>query len=285
MIKIPFTKMHALGNNYIYVNAFSFEIEESSLEDLAIKVSSVYTGIGSDGMILICPSVKAPVKMRIFNNDGSEGKNCGNGLRCVAKYAFEHGIVKEKSFNIETLSGLVHATVHEEDGEVYSVTINMGTPILNRSSIPMIGQEAESVISESFQAGEHHFDITAVSMGNPHCIIYVDDISNAPVTSIGPLIEKDARFPEGVNVEFVEVEKEDEIHFRVWERGSGVTQACGTGACAAVVSSALNGKTSRGVETTVHLAGGDLYITWAEDGDVYMTGPAEVICNGEYLYK
>lgn len=284
MQKIPFTKMHGLGNNYIYVNTFEISLMEEHLSDIAIKVSSVYTGIGSDGLILICPSENAPIKMRIFNNDGSEAKNCGNGLRCVAKFAFEHGLVEKTSFQIETLSGLVDATVHEKNGIVSSVTINMGAPRLNRYSIPMLGENDEHVISEPFQVGQETYDLTAVSMGNPHCIMYVNEIEEAPVMTLGPIIEKDPRFPESVNVEFVEVVTECEIHFRVWERGSGVTQACGTGACAAVVSSVLNGLTKRDVETIVHLAGGDLFITWSEDGNVYMTGPAEVICHGEYLY-
>jgi diaminopimelate epimerase len=285
MKRIPFTKMHGLGNNYIYVDVFKTKLSEELLADLAIKVSSTYTGIGSDGLILICPSEKAPVMMRIFNNDGSEGKNCGNGLRCVAKYAFENGLVSEKTFKIETLSGLVEASIHEKEGTVYSVTINMGNPLLSREEIPMVGESADKIVNEPFEINGETYYITTVSMGNPHCIMYVDDIQQAPVTTLGPVIEKDQRFPESVNVEFVEVVSEEEIHFRVWERGSGVTQACGTGACAAVVASVLNGKTKIGVNTTVHLAGGDLSITWTDKGEVYMTGPAEVVCVGEYFYK
>jgi diaminopimelate epimerase len=285
MGQIPFTKMHGLGNNYIYIDLFKTKLEEEKLPELAIQVSSVHTGIGSDGMILICPSEKAPVKMRIFNNDGSEGKNCGNGLRCVAKYAYEHGIVKENSFLIETLSGLVEATVHESNGGVNTVTVNMGIPYLHRQDIPMIGEPVNQIVSEPLEIEGETYYITAVSMGNPHCIMYVNDINEAPVMTLGPKIEKDPRFPESVNVEFVQVVNEREIHFRVWERGSGVTQACGTGACAAVVASVLNSKTRPGAETTVHLAGGDLLITWTLEGEVYMTGPAEVICTGEYLYK
>ncbi|KAA0545368.1 diaminopimelate epimerase [Bacillus sp. BGMRC 2118] len=284
MRQIPFTKMHGLGNNYIYIDVFKTKLEEHYLSELAIKVSSIHTGIGSDGMILICPSDKAPVMMRIFNNDGSEGKNCGNGLRCVAKYAFENGIVNETTFLIETLSGLVEATVHVEGNRVHSVTVNMGKPKLARQHIPMLGNQAEQVVNEPFMINGESYPITAVSMGNPHCIMYVDNINEAPVTTLGPQIEKDERFPESVNVEFVEVVSSNELHFRVWERGSGITQACGTGACAAVVASVLNGKTNKGVMTTVHLAGGDLQITWSEDGDVYMTGPAEVICTGVFFF-
>jgi len=280
-----FTKMHGLGNSYIYVDLFRETLPEEDLPAIARSVADVHTGIGSDGLILICPSEQAPVKMRIFNSDGSEGKNCGNGLRCVAKYAYEHGIVRDRSFLIETLSGLVEAEVTVENGEVTSVTIDMGEPRLRRSAIPMTGPEAEQVVAESFAIDGREYEITAVSMGNPHVIFYVDDIEKAPVTTLGPVVEKDARFPEGVNVEFVEVVSERELHFRVWERGSGVTQACGTGACAAVVASVLNGKTARGVETVVHLAGGDLTITWGHDGKVRMTGPAETVCTGVYYYR
>lgn len=284
MNSFSFTKMHGLGNNYIYVNLFEESIEEAFLSELAIKVSNVNTGIGSDGMILICPSEVAPVKMRIFNNDGSEGKNCGNGLRCVAKYAYEHKLVKDKRFQIETLSGIVDAEVHELDGVVKNVTVNMGQPHLRRSEIPMIGEEADKVVEETFIVNENELSLTGISMGNPHAVFFVKDIEQAPVTTLGPIIEKDTRFPEGINVEFVEVVSTHELHFRVWERGSGVTQACGTGACAAVVAAVLNGKTEKNKETVVHLAGGDLYITWTLNGEVLMTGPAEVICDGRFYY-
>ncbi|KJE28659.1 diaminopimelate epimerase [Geobacillus kaustophilus] len=285
MRSFSFTKMHGLGNSYIYVDLFRETLPEEELPAIARSVADVHTGIGSDGLILICPSEKAPVKMRIFNSDGSEGKNCGNGLRCVAKYAYEHGIVRERSFLIETLSGLVEACVAVEGGEVASVTVDMGEPRLSRSAIPMAGPQTDRVVAEPFAIGGAEYEITALSTGNPHVIFYVDDINKAPVTTLGPLVEKDPRFPEGVNVEFVEVVNERELHFRVWERGSGVTQACGTGACAAVVASVLNGKTARGEETVVHLAGGDLMIVWGHDGRVLMTGPAETVCTGVYYYR
>jgi diaminopimelate epimerase len=263
---------------------FKEQIEESKLPQVAKEVSNVFTGIGSDGLILICPSEKAPVKMRIFNSDGSEGKNCGNGLRCVAKYAFENKLIDEKEFSIETLSGLVHAKLEVKDNEVSGVTINMGQPKLVRAEIPMAGTPDEKVINEKLEFAGETYHATAVSMGNPHLIFYVDSIETAPVLTLGPRVEKDPLFPESINVEFVEVAAENELHFRVWERGSGVTQACGTGACAAVVSSVLNGYTKRGMDTTVHLAGGDLLINWTEEGNVLMTGPAEVICTGVYFY-
>lgn len=285
MTSFQFTKMHGLGNSYIYVNLFEEQIEEAMLPEIARQVSSMYTGIGSDGLILICPSDEAEVKMRIFNNDGSEGKNCGNGLRCVAKYAFEHKIVTKESFKIETLSGLVEAQVHLNNDIVELVTVDMGEPRLLKADLPMEGKGQEKTINESMQFAGQEYHATAVSMGNPHLIFYVDDINQAPVTTLGPIVEKDPRFPEGVNVEFVEVVSKNELHFRVWERGSGVTQACGTGACAAVVSSVLNSHTVQGEETTVHLAGGDLLINWTNTGNVLMTGPAEVVCTGTYYVK
>ncbi len=284
MRSFEFTKMHGLGNNYIYVNMFEEKLKEEELEGLAVKVANIHTGIGSDGMILICPSDSAPVKMRIFNNDGSEGKNCGNGLRCVAKYAYEHGIVHTDIFKIETLSGLVEAVVEVEEGEVTSVTVDMGEPKLSTREIPILVEEKGFLIAEPFEVDGATYEITTVSMGNPHVIFYLDDIKDAPLTSLGPVVEKDPRFPEGVNVEFVEVVSDDELHFRVWERGSGITQACGTGACAAVVSSVLNERTARDKETIVHLAGGDLFITWTKEGSVKMRGPAEVICTGTFYY-
>ncbi|NPC94036.1 diaminopimelate epimerase [Bacillus sp. WMMC1349] len=283
MKSFHFTKMHGLGNSYIYVNQFEENLSEALLSELAIKVSSVYTGIGSDGLILICPSDQAPVKMRIFNNDGSEAKNCGNGLRCVAKYAYEHGLVKEKSFLIETISGLVKTEVEVVDGKVISATVDMGQPRLFKSDLPMLGEQSSQTINEQMSFGSYKMRGTAVSMGNPHIVFYLNKIEDAPLTTLGPVIEKDERFPEGVNVEFVEVENEQELHFRVWERGSGITQACGTGACAAAVASVLNGFSKKETDITVHLAGGDLLINWKNDGRVMMTGPAETVCEGIFF--
>ncbi|MFC0187705.1 diaminopimelate epimerase [Fictibacillus aquaticus] len=277
-----FTKMHGLGNNYIYVNMLEERLNEEQLPELARKVSNPYTGIGSDGMILICPSEIAPVKMRVFNNDGSEAKNCGNGLRCVAKYSYENGIVSDTSFEIETLGGLVTAEITEVDGIVKQVLVNMGKPRLKPSELPLLGFEKE-VVSEPVVFGGSRLDMTAVSMGNPHAVFFIENIQDAPLTTLGPVIEKDPMFPEWVNAEFVEMVSEKEMHFRVWERGSGVTQACGTGACAAAVAAVLNGKAHRGDDITVHLAGGDLIINWTEAGDVLMTGPAETICTGTFF--
>ncbi|WP_100013223.1 diaminopimelate epimerase [Lentibacillus sediminis] len=284
-MELPFIKMHGLGNNYIYVDLFQFQIEEEILPDLARAVADVNTGIGADGLILIQPSKRAEVGMRIFNKDGSEGKTCGNGLRCTAKYAYEHGLVATEKFQIETKANLVAAEVEGESGRAEEITINMGAPMLERSAIPMLGEEKNRVVAEDFAVKDAQMKVTAVSMGNPHAVFFVDDIQQAPLYQLGPVIEKDARFPEGVNVEFVEAVSETELNFHVWERGSGVTQACGTGACAAAVAAVLNGYARQGETITVHLAGGDLMINWSEDGDVWMTGGAEVIAAGTFFYN
>ncbi len=286
MIQFNFTKMHGLGNNYIYVNLFEESLPEAKLSSIAISVSNQNTGIGSDGLILIGPSDRADVLMRIFNNDGSEAKNCGNGLRCVAKYVYEHHLVEEKHFTIETLGGIVQAQVLPEGEKVHQVTVNMGKPRLKRLDLPMIGtgNPDDHVLREKMVVLDQHLELTGVSMGNPHAIFFIEDIETAPVLTVGPVVEKSENFPEGVNVEFVEMIDEKEMHFRVWERGSGVTQACGTGACAAVVAAVLNGKAKRDDEVIVHLAGGDLLITWTESGDVLMSGPAVTICEGTYYY-
>jgi diaminopimelate epimerase len=283
-MKIPFIKMHGLGNNYVYIDMFAFPLEEAILSDLAKKASNVYTGIGSDGLILIHPSKVADVGMRIFNKDGSEGKNCGNGLRCTAKYAYEAGLVKNQTFQIETKSGIVDVEVMVNNGKVYEITINMGKPRLSRSQVPMSGEEQDSVVNEPFLIRDQVLYVTAVSMGNPHAVFFVDNIEDAPLYDLGELIEKDPRFPEGVNVEFVEVVNDQELNFRVWERGSGVTMACGTGACAAVVAATLNQFVSENQTIVVHLDGGDLMITWDEEGMVWMTGGAEVIATGIFHY-
>lgn len=281
-MKIPFTKMHGLGNNYIYVNLFQIDLPDERLPELARIVSDIHTGIGSDGLILIQPSDVADVGMRIFNKDGSEAMSCGNGLRCVAKYAFEHHLVNKQQFRIETRANIVEAEVLAESGNAGDVTVNMGEPVLKRSLIPMTGDHVSQVVAEPFRVGNTTLELTAVSMGNPHAVFFVDDITKAPLYELGPIIEKDSRFPDGVNVEFIEVASPNELNFRVWERGSGVTQACGTGACAAVVAAVLNGKAERGETVTVHLQGGDLNIKWANDGHVLMTGGAEVIADGEF---
>ncbi|MDQ0206592.1 diaminopimelate epimerase [Alkalicoccobacillus murimartini] len=281
---MKFTKMHGLGNSYIYIDLFKETLDEDTLPELAVKLADKNKGIGSDGMILIGPSDSADVSMRVFNNDGSEAMNCGNGLRCVAKFAYEHNYVDQKVFKIETKGGLVEATVHPDaNNQVPTVTINMGAPRLSRAEIPMSGSAVDQVVNETFVLQDKEIKLTAVSMGNPHAVIFTEDIENIPLYEVGPALEKHERFPEWVNVEYVEVVTNDELHFRVWERGTGITQACGTGACAAAVASILNGHSQRGKEITVHLLGGDLMITWLENGDVLMNGAAETIFEGEWL--
>ncbi|WP_353625642.1 diaminopimelate epimerase [Bacillus sp. JCM 19041] len=279
---MEFTKMHGLGNSYIYINLFKETLPEERMAETAIRVADPNRGIGGDGMILIAPSDSCAVKMRVFNSDGSEAKNCGNGLRCVAKYSYEQGIVDQETFTIETLGGPVSATVYPNDSNIVeTVSVNMGKPRLEPAAIPMTGIAEDRVINKPIKAGDGTVNITAISMGNPHAVMFVDAIDHAPVTELGPLIEKHSVFPEWVNAEWVEVLSQTELNFRVWERGSGITQACGTGACAAAVASVLNGYSNRGEPVTVHLLGGDLEINWQENGDVLMNGPAEYICTGK----
>jgi diaminopimelate epimerase len=292
---IHITKMHGLGNSYIYINQFEHQLPEAVLPELARKLSDVHTGIGSDGMILIGPSDKADFRMRIFNIDGSEGKNCGNGLRCVAKYAIERGLTEQTAFMIETLSGVVDVQAHlqersssklsdtSERVKVDSVTVNMGNPRLYKRDLPMVGEQDSMTVNEEVVVGGETNRLTAVSMGNPHAVFFVADVHTVDLEQIGPKIEHDSLFPERINVEFVHAVNRRELDFRVWERGSGITQACGTGACAAVVAGVLNGVIERDVPVTVHLPGGDLEIVWAQgNSNVYMKGPAEFVLDGEF---
>lgn len=276
--------MHGLGNNYIYLDLVSEEMALPALNELAIRLSNQNTGIGSDGMILILPSAVADIRMRVFNKDGSEAKNCGNGLRCVAKYAYDNGLVTSKTFTIETLGGNVKAEIVEA-GAVSQVTIDMGVPRLERGTIPMAGDlQDQPVINETISLEGEEYRVTGVSMGNPHGIFFVDDIFSSPIQQLGPLLaDGHPYFPEGVNVGFVEKITNQEFQYRVWERGSGITQACGTGACAAAVAAVLTEQAKKGEAITIHLAGGDLVITWDDaTNHVLMTGPAVVSCEGYY---
>jgi len=280
---LPFVKMHGLGNSYIYIDAIKHSLDQIDLPALAKKVSCPGKGIGSDGLIVIAPSTKAAVKMRIFNKDGSEAKNCGNGLRCVAKYAFENGYTPGKIFTIETLGGVVEAEIEKCDENEAWVGIKMGQPTLERKKIPMQGNDQALVISECFAINGHDLVLTAVSMGNPHAVFFVEDFKEDPHMVLGPLIEKDERFPEGVNVEFVRVQSPSSLVCKVWERGSGITKACGTGACASVVAAILNGFSKKKTWIDVQLMGGVLNIRWDDDG-ITMKGPATKVAEG-FLYK
>ncbi|WP_232700125.1 diaminopimelate epimerase [Brevibacillus daliensis] len=279
---MKFTKMHGLGNDYVYVNCFEEKLDGVDLPELSRRISDRHFGVGGDGLILIMPSDQADFRMRVFNNDGSEALNCGNGLRCVSKYVFDHGLTTETNFTIETKGGIVTPIVKaNESGKVESITVDMGEPRLLRKEIPMQGNPDEQVIGEILQAGERSYSVTAVSMGNPHAVIIQDQLSVEELHTYGPLLESHAAFPERANIEFVSVVNRGEIDFQVWERGSGVTLACGTGACAAVVATSLHNKTDR--EVFVHLDGGDLLIEWRKsDNHVYMTGPAVEVFQGIY---
>jgi diaminopimelate epimerase len=270
--------MQGIGNDYVYVDCFRETVSEP--ERLAVRMSDRHFGIGGDWLILIMPSEIADVRMRIFNADGSEAQMCGNGIRCVAKYAYESGLSRKPEIMVETLAGVLGlqllTTVH---GVVNRVKVNMGKPQLRRQDIPMYG-DGDQVLMEKLTAGDREFAVTCVSMGNPHCVVYVDDVAQFPVSHYGPLLEHHPQFPQRTNVEWVERLNQREIRQRTWERGSGETLACGTGACAATVASVLNGKTDRCV--TVHLLGGDLEIEWTADEHVYMTGPAVEVYRGEW---
>ncbi|WP_233096172.1 diaminopimelate epimerase [Alicyclobacillus sp. SO9] len=277
--------MHGLGNNYVYINEFEESLDESQLPLLAVALSDVRRGIGSDGMILMGPSTKADVRMRIFNTDGSEAENCGNGLRCVAKYAYEHGLVQNEAFQIQYKTGVAGAQVHpEEDGTVETVTIDMGAPSFGAGAVGYAGtflhdEEQSETNSLSLSVSQGEFHGTMVSMGNPHFVIFSDDAKTVPVAEIGPALERHVAFPNRINVEFVTPLGPTELDFRVWERGSGITYACGTGACASVAAGIQQGLLSDKV--TVHLLGGDLLIE-QRDGRIFMTGEAKEIFTGEF---
>jgi diaminopimelate epimerase len=272
-----FIKMHGIGNDYVYVDGFRETVSEP--EKVAVRISNRHFGVGGDGLILILPSDKADARMRIFNADGSEAQMCGNGIRCLAKYVYESGISRKSELAVETLAGVLSLQLTTTHGSVEQVKVNMGMPRLRRQDIPMRG-EGDRVLGEKLTAGDRAFTVTCVSMGNPHCVIYVDDVAQFPVTHYGPLLEHHPQFPQRTNVEWVEWINHREVRQRTWERGSGETLACGTGACATTVASVLNGKTDRAV--TVHLLGGDLEIEWAADEHVYMTGPAVEVFRGDW---
>ncbi len=275
---MKFTKMQGAGNDYVYVNCFEETVENP--QQMAIQVSNRNFGIGSDGLILIMPSHKADVRMRMFNSDGSESEMCGNGIRCVAKYAYDHGIVTKKEITAETGAGILTLQlVSGDDGKIVKVRVNMGAPRLTRAEIPMTGDAAAKVVAEELTILDRTFKITCASMGNPHCVIFVDDVENFPVTTYGPLIENHELFPRRTNVEFVQIYSRTEVRQRTWERGAGETLACGTGSSAVMAACVLNGLTEKSILN--HLSGGDLEMEWAEDGCIYMTGPAVEVFNGE----
>lgn len=274
---MKFTKMQGLGNDYVYVNCFEEKIENPS--ELAVKVSDRHFGIGSDGLILIRPSEVADFRMTMFNADGSESEMCGNGIRCVGKYVYDYGLTDKTEVSVETLAGIKYLKFLIKDGKVDMVTVNMGEPILKPELVPVVG-EGDAVIDSPIEVDGKEYKMTCVSMGNPHSVVFVDDVDNFPLHEVGPLFEHHKAFPRRVNAEFCQVIDRNHAKMRVWERGTGETLACGTGTCATAVACILNGKTED--EVTITLLGGDLIIRWDREKNViYMTGPARVVFDGE----
>ena len=278
MKTIKFTKMQGIGNDYIYIDCFKEKIENP--EKLAIEMSPRRFSVGSDGLILICPSKVADAKMRMFNLDGSEGKMCGNGIRCVAKYVYDN-ILKNDRLDIETLSGIKTIDVFAENGVAKTLSVNMGAPEFSPPKIPC-AFEGEKMINEPVDINGVSYNMTAVSMGNPHAVIFLDEIKSLDLENNGKYFENNPLFPEKVNTEFVEVIDEKTLKMRVFERGSGETFACGTGACAVVAAAVANGISKKDTEIKVSLLGGDLYITYSSDSSIYMRGPAKTVYEGEY---
>ncbi len=275
---MKFTKMQGAGNDYIYVNAFKEQVKDPV--QTAIRVSDRHFGIGADGLVLICPSEKADFFMDIYNADGSRAKMCGNAIRCVAKYVYDRRMTDKTEIAIETLSGVKTIRVFTENGRVTAARVNMGAPILAAREIPT-AFDGENVVSQELTIGETDVLVTCVSMGNPHCVLFVDDVEALDLERLGPKFERHECFPDRINTEFVRTVSPTEFDMRVWERGSGETLACGTGACAAAVASILNGRAERDRDIRVNLRGGQLVIRWHRNGDVYMTGPAEEVFSGE----
>jgi len=278
---VRFTKMHGLGNDYLLVEAMrEMPAPEGKLSALAKALSDRHFGIGADGLILVLPSRVADFRMRIFNSDGSEAEMCGNGIRLFAKLVYERGYVRKQELEVETLAGIIRPRMRVRQGRVTSVRVDMGAPRLGRSQIPMKGPDQPQVVGERLRVGGQRYPITAVSMGNPHCVLFVEEVERAKVAELGPAIEHHDLFPRRTNVEFVQMLGDGEIKMRVWERGAGETLACGTGASAALVAGVLNGLSAR--KAIVHLRGGDLKVNWnPEDDHVFIEGPAAEVCCGD----
>jgi diaminopimelate epimerase len=274
-----FTKMHGAGNDYVYVDCFA-QVPPKTPGALAARISDRHFGVGADGLILICPSDRADAEMRMYNADGSPAEMCGNGIRCVAKYVYDHGIARKDRLVIESAGRIFMLDVNVEGGRVQTVCVDMGAPILEAAAIPTL-LAGERIVNQPLEIDGRTFAVTCVSMGNPHCVIFVDEPTDEVVLGFGPKIERDARFPKRTNVEFVQVVSPQEVVQRTWERGSGETLACGTGASAVCVAGVLTGRTERTIVN--HLRGGDLMLQWnAADNRVYMTGPAVEVFSGEW---
>jgi diaminopimelate epimerase len=283
---MQFTKMHGAGNDYVYVNCFEEDLRGTDVAELAKAVSDRHFGIGSDGLILVEPSHIADFRMRTFNPDGSEAEMCGNGMRCFAKYVYERGLTAKTKLTVETRAGIVEPKLFVRGRRVARVRVDMGAPRLTRAEVPMRVKGkpgSDRVIEEPLRVAGKRVTVTCLSMGNPHCVLFVKHAETAPVETLGPAIEHHSAFPQRVNVAFVEVRDEGNIALRVWERGVGETLACGTGTCAAVVACNLTGRTGR--EVTARLLGGELQVQWAGNDHVLLTGPAEEVYSGEFDEK
>ena len=276
---MKFTKMHGIGNDYVYVNCFKEEIENPS--ELARFVSNSNFGVGSDGLILIRPSEKADFQMDMYNSDGSQAEMCGNGIRCVGKYVYDYGLTDKTQITVDTLAGIKYLDLTVEDGKVSKIRVNMGEPILKPELVPVISPE-DPAVDIPIEVKGKKYNMTCVSMGNPHAVIFMDHVKDLDIEVIGPYFENHTCFPKRTNTEFVEILDRNTVNMRVWERGAGETLACGTGACATAVACVLNDKTED--KLTVHLLGGDLQIEWdRETNQIYMTGPATTVFDGELL--
>lgn len=271
-----FTKVHGQGNDFVVVNNLDGKLTDFAAT--AVKVCDRHFGVGADGLVLIMPSEIADFKMRIFNSDGSEAEMCGNATRCVARYVYEKGLTSKTKLSLETLAGLIKPELIFENGQISTVKVDMGKPRLKRTEIPVTGPAEEEAIAIPIEVDGKTYEVTCVSMGNPHCVIFVENMNEVLLDKIGPKIETHPLFPRKTNVEFVQVLGPQEMRMRVWERGAGITLACGTGTCATLVAAVLNGKTDR--QALVHLDGGDLFVEWAADDHIYMSGPGVNVFEG-----
>jgi len=284
-IEVPFTKMEGLGNDYLYIDRFHYK-PTHDWGALSQVMAERHFGAGSDGIILIEQGEKAPFRMRIFNADGSEGDMCGNGMRCFAKFVYDHRITSDTDLQVETRHGLIHPVLKVKDGVVETISVDMGVPVFARKDVPvskLLGPEP--VVDEPVQVDGQVIRGTALSTGNPHFVIFVDDVSKVDLQSIGPKLECHPLFPRKANIEFVTVRSDTEMDMRVWERGSGITLACGTGASAVVVAAVLNGYTKKDVPVEVRLPGGPLTVEWKGDNHVWQTGPAKEVYSGVFFYE
>ncbi|MBD5462397.1 MAG: diaminopimelate epimerase [Lachnospiraceae bacterium] len=276
---MKFTKMHGCGNDYIYVDGAKEQIRQEQKPEIVKRLSDRHFGIGGDGVIFINPSTEADFEMEMYNMDGSRAEMCGNGIRCVAKFVYDEGMTDKTSISVISCGKIKYLDLFVEDGKVSTVKVNMGTPILKAADIPVISN-ADEVIGERIEVEDKIYEMTCVSMGNPHAVIFMDEVSSLPLEKIGPFFENHVRFPKRINTEFVKVLDEENVEMRVWERGTGETLACGTGACAVTVACVLNGLTKE--QVTVKLLGGNLQIQWDREANlVYMTGPAVTVFKGE----